>query len=442
MTAPAPRGAGVAGERLLQGSGGRILVSSCLVMALTAPGQTAGLSVFIDPVLRSLHVSRPALSAVYLAATLVGAASLTGIGRALDRYGIRRVSLVIVVLFSVALLGFSAVGGLVTVAFAFAGLRMLGQGGLSLSGSQAVAVSFDRRRGTAMGIASAVGNAGVALSPVLVNALIGGLGWRRTAALEGVVVAAVLLPAVARGLRDLPSRGARRVVEQHGGPSNGEPAAEEPAVPPPRTAGAGRLEASPVSWTLRQALRSGMFWAMAAALSAIAMLVTALSFNQVNLLEEHGLSSSAAAANFIPQTAATLAVSLLTGRLLDRLPGRVVMSASMVALAAALVTATQVRPGFLAVVYAVLLGTASGGLRAQEATLLPRYYGLADLGAIRGAITTISVAASAFGPLVLALGREGFRGYDPMLLLLLAVPVLAAVLLSTARDPRSLRPGG
>lgn len=440
VTAPSALGVTALDERLIGGRTGRILISSCVVMALTAPGQTAGLSVFINPVLQSLHVSRSALSAVYMGATLAGAVSLTGIGRALDRFGIRPVSLLIIGLFGVALLGFSSVSGLATVALAFAGLRMLGQGGLSLSGSQAVAVSFRRRRGTAMGIASAVGNAGVAFSPVLVNALIGGLGWRRTAVLEALVVVVVLFPVVGVGLRDLAPTGAAKAPSGDMAAVNAEAVADEPLEPMPISRVGAQQEEAAVSWTLREALRSSMFWAMAVALSSIAMLATGLAFNQVSLLEAHGLSSGAAAANFIPQTAATLAVSLVTGRLLDRLPGRVVMSASMVALVAALVAATQVRPGFLAVVYAIFLGTAGGGLRAQEATLLPRYYGLGDLGAIRGAITTISVAASAFGPLVLSLGRAGFGGYDPMLLLSTVVPVVAVGLLAIARDPRTLRP--
>ncbi|MGC8513298.1 MAG: MFS transporter [Acidimicrobiales bacterium] len=158
-------------ERLAVGVTGRILAASCVVMAFSFPGQTAGLSVFVNPVLAGLHVSRSSLSAVYLVATLTGAAALTTICWALDRFGIRATATVIVVAFAAALVGFSAVGGLAAVAVVLAALRMLGQGGLTLAGSQAVTVTFDRRRGTAMGVASAAGNAGVALSPVAVSAL-------------------------------------------------------------------------------------------------------------------------------------------------------------------------------------------------------------------------------------------------------------------------------
>jgi MFS family permease len=395
-------------------------------MAFSFPGQTAGLSVFINPVLAGLHISRPSLSAVYLAATLVGAAALTPIGRALDRFGVRAAATVIVVGLAAALVGFSSVGGLTTVAVAIAGLRMLGQGGLTLAGSQAVTVTFDRRRGTAMGLASAAGNAGVALSPVAVSALIGLVGWRRSALVEAAVVVVLLLPVARFGL---PGRSPGRDRTLGGTKRSTLETAELPEVAASRTA-------RPVGFLLRDALHTPMFWAMALALSATAMIVTGLSFNQISLLEHHGLSASAAAANFIPQTAATLAVSLLTGRLLDVLPGRAVMAGSMAALAVALIAATLAAPGWPALGYAVALGAANGGLRAQEATLLPRYYGLVDLGAIRGAVTTVSVAASAFGPLVLAAGVAAFGTYDPLLLILIAVPVAAGSFLLVAPDPR------
>ncbi|MGC8511940.1 MAG: hypothetical protein ACP5P1_02730 [Acidimicrobiales bacterium] len=255
-------------------------------------------------------------------------------------------------------------------------------------------------------------------------------GWRRSALVEAAVVATLLLPVVRFGL---PGRIPGRDRTSVGGRVSGPQIERWPDAAPPTPRAAG--------FSLRDARRTPMFWAMALALSATAMFVTGLSFNQISLLEHHGLSASAAAANFVPQTAATLTVSLLTGRALDLLPGRAVMAGSMAALAVALVAATLAAPGWPALGYAIALGAANGGLRAQEATLLPRYYGLVDLGAIRGAITTLSVAASAFGPLVLAAGAAVFGTYDPLLLIMTGVPVVAGVFLLVAPDPRRSLPG-
>ncbi|TDE09545.1 hypothetical protein E1289_37740, partial [Actinomadura sp. 6K520] len=51
----------------------RILFGATAVLALTGPGQTAGLSVFTEPLIHDLEISRTQLSGAYLAATLSGA---------------------------------------------------------------------------------------------------------------------------------------------------------------------------------------------------------------------------------------------------------------------------------------------------------------------------------------------------------------------------------
>jgi hypothetical protein len=59
---------------------------------MTAPGQTVGVSVFVDPMIDTLAVSRSQLSGASLVGTLIGAATLPAVGRWLDRVGIRRVT--------------------------------------------------------------------------------------------------------------------------------------------------------------------------------------------------------------------------------------------------------------------------------------------------------------------------------------------------------------
>jgi hypothetical protein len=45
---------------------GRILAAASAAVALTAPGQTAAVSVFVDPMVAELGVSRRALATAYL----------------------------------------------------------------------------------------------------------------------------------------------------------------------------------------------------------------------------------------------------------------------------------------------------------------------------------------------------------------------------------------
>jgi hypothetical protein len=52
--------------------GPRIVGASSLVLALTAPGQTAAIAAFADPLIHGLHVSCTTVSAAYLPGPLAG----------------------------------------------------------------------------------------------------------------------------------------------------------------------------------------------------------------------------------------------------------------------------------------------------------------------------------------------------------------------------------
>ncbi|MFT6973053.1 MAG: MFS family permease, partial [Pontimonas sp.] len=110
-----------------------IVAAGGVLTAMTFPGQTAGLSAFTDPLLGSLDIDRTAISLSYLIATLVGAATMPILGRLMDRYGTKRAILWIGVLLSLVLLGASFITEILGLTVSYVGLRMTGQGALSLA---------------------------------------------------------------------------------------------------------------------------------------------------------------------------------------------------------------------------------------------------------------------------------------------------------------------
>ena len=56
---------------------------------MTLPGQTAGVSVFFDPITTDLHISRTSASVAYAVGTLAGILPAPVIGRWIDRRGPR-----------------------------------------------------------------------------------------------------------------------------------------------------------------------------------------------------------------------------------------------------------------------------------------------------------------------------------------------------------------
>lgn len=99
-----------------------MLVAAIMVQTLTAPGQTVGVSVFVDHLVTDLDLSRSSVSAAYLVGTLTGAASMPAAGRFIDRAGLR----IAITAFGLVLVAMAGVGGIITLTIGFAATRMLG----------------------------------------------------------------------------------------------------------------------------------------------------------------------------------------------------------------------------------------------------------------------------------------------------------------------------
>jgi MFS family permease len=398
--------------------GWRIVGYASLAVAATGPGQTAGVSLFVDPLIRDLGMSRSAVSTAYLIGTLTGALALPWIGRALDRYGVRRTMAVIGAVFGAVLISLATVSSIVGLTAGFVGIRMAGQGALGLTATTAAALWFDRRRGTATGIVSAVGAVGISMTPLLAEALIAQHGWRLAWLILGLAVWAVVIPIALLGMRDRPAT-----------------LGQWPDGRVPTDATAARAA---MNWGVRrrEAMRHPFFWMVTGGVAACGLLGTAVNFHQISLLSERGLSTAQAAANFVPQTVAALVATLATGMLADRIRHRWLVIAAMASLIGGLAWATQVTPGWSAVVFGALIGAAGGSMRALEAASFPRYFGTRHIGSIRGMVAALSVASTAFGPLLYATAHSATGSFTTVLWASTPLPLLIAATALIVRPPR------
>ncbi|MCC5947604.1 MAG: MFS transporter [Nitriliruptoraceae bacterium] len=403
-------------------SGWRIVAVAAIGLGMTGPGQTVGVSVFIDPMMASLDLTRSEVSTAYLVGTLAGSLALPRLGRLIDDRGARLAMAIVGGIFGLMLAAMAGVTGLITLVIGFTGIRMFGQGALSLVATTSVAPWFARRRGFAMGVTTAVGSALLSLVPLLSDRTIAWFGWRPAWLITAVMVWVIVLPLAFRGLIDRPAD-----VGQL--PDGDAPVSQEET----EAADAAALAAS---FTRSEAMRTTMFWAVAGAVAATGMMIgTGLAFHQIDLLGEQGLTSAQAAANFIPQTVAALTATLLVGSMVDRFAARWVLVTSMLLLAGAMLMVPVVTPGVLAIVYGMVVGSAGSAARALEAASFPQLFGLRHVGAIRGVVASISVASTAFGPLALALGRDLSGSYVGVLRWLLIIPAAVAVLGVVAKVP-------
>lgn len=162
---------------------------------------------------------------------------------------------------------------------------------------------------------------------------------------------------------------------------------------------------------------------------------TGLAFHQISILGEAGLSPTRAAANFLPQTVASVAALSLTGALAHRVPGRAMLGVSMTLLALATLSLQVIEDSWITVAYALLLGSAAGTGFAAEGVLYPRYFGVKAIASIRGLAFTVSVAAAALGPILVGVGYQATGSYAIAIAVLILIPIGVALLILVVRTP-------
>ncbi len=398
-----------------------ILVIGTLALIMTSPGQTFVVSIFIERFIDDLEISRSLVSTLYTIGTLVGSLALPLVGRQIDCYGSRTMSVVVSVLFGLACIIMGTVRNAVMLGAGFIAIRMLGQGSLNLVGKIIINRWWVRRRGFVSGISGlAYSLLGVGAFPNLIHALIPRYGWRSTYQLLGAALIVLMAPMGYLFFRRRP--------EVYGlEPDNGPPVRDdEDALDPP---------AHEKSWTVREALRTPVFWVASLGLSTLAMLVTALFFHMVSIFEDNGLPAAVAASVYVPISVATALVNVGGGYLVDRMPVRWLLAAALFCQAAVLVLAQYLRSSVMASLYGILLGTAGGLMGIVSSVIWADYYGREHLGSITGVASMVLILGSALGPMPLGIARDMLGSYNLALNISAVFPFVLGVLSLFVRRP-------
>jgi MFS family permease len=404
------------GDRVFYGWA--MLAVAGLGMFASGPGQSHNFSVFVAPVSRDLGISSATIASAYGLATLVAALCLPAVGRLVDRFGPRRVSLIVVLGLGLACAFFGAAANYLWLVVGFGLLRFLGQGALMLNCANLVAQWFDRKRGFALGLMALGFAASMAVHPPLGEFLIAEFGWRRAWVALGLITWALMLPPLLLLVVDRP--------EQLGLRPDGDAdrAGDE--------ANAARAAAG---LSLAEALRTAAFYILSAGFFAISMMVTALHFYQVTLLESQGVAREIAAFAF-PVSAVVMVVMMpVVGRLFDRFKTRFVFAAALVAMAAALVAISLAADPVTTAIYAVLFGLTNAFSLTMYGYLWPRYFGRRHLGSVQGTGQMLTIIGASLGPLPVGLAFDLVGDATDVVRTLALLPLVCAVLALFLRTP-------
>ncbi len=435
-----------------------ILVVTTIGTLMSVPGQTAGVSVFTDPLIEATGLSRLGLSNAYLIGTLTSGLLLPLGGRVIDRVGARLVVIISSLSLGLTLvylgwsprlalwLGSSLSLDPIRVAFGvlclgFVCLRFSGQGMLTLVSRTTLGKWFDRQRGLAAGIAGVFVSFGFSAAPLVLSLFIGGLGWR------GAWFCLALSVGIGMALlgwlfyRDNPEE-CGLVMDGKASDPTGE---ADPPIPAlsgssPDPVDPERLphRSAPRNFTRSEALRTLMFWAVTLALASQALAVTGITFHIVDIGAAAGLNRTQAVSIFFPIAVFSTIAGYGVGMLADRVPLKLLFIGMMGFEALGLLGIAHLDQWLPRIVAMAGIGITGGCFGTLSTVAMPRYFGRRHLGAIGGVEMMTLVMASALGPSLLAAFRLGLGSYQPGLYVCGILPLLVIGLLVGARDPQQL----
>ena len=361
-----------------------VLGSTIALVVSNGPIILFTFGVFLKPVSEELGWSRGTMSlGVSIGLTLAGLATPI-VGRMIDRWGIQKVTLVIVTLFATSFAAISLTPNNVAIfvlAYGVAGLFASGQGPLPYA--KAICGWFETQRGLALGIAMAGVGVGIALMPQVASALLRHLDWRGAYAMTGLIVWLVAFPSVLLFVKDPPF-----AVE---GTSSS-------------------LEGDDVS----VAVRSRAFWLMTVAAFLVVTAINGLNAHLVALLTDSGVPTQTAVSTLVVVGLAAIAGRLISGVLLDRFfAPHLAAAIFLIPLVGTIVLLTGIIATPLVLVAAVCLGFGLGAEVDVIGFLVGRYFGLRRYGEIYGYIFAAFTIGSGVGPYLLGLCFDLTGSYKP-----------------------------
>jgi MFS family permease len=389
-----------------------IMLVGTFGLIMTSPGQTYAISIFLEPIIADLGLSRSLVSLLYTGGTLAGSFALPLVGRQIDQRGPRFMVGLIASLFGLACLYMGAVQNALMLGLGFIAIRLLGQGSLMLVSQNVINQWWVRRRGTVMGISGLlVSLLGLGAFPVFINWLLPHYGWRMSYVLLGGLVWLLMLPLGLIFYRNRP--------EAYGLQPDGDlthPPTDQPHLP-----------VAEEDWTLPEASHTTAFWLVALGTASIGMLSTGLFFHMVSIFTDNGLTAAVAASVFFPIALTSALVNLSSGVLVDYLPPRFLLATALLFQTLALVMAQLLQGATTALIYGVVMGITFGLLNTVNSVIWPSYFGRRYLGSITGSSTTIMIVGAALGPLPLGVARDLLGSYNLALTLLAVLPFALGV---------------
>jgi len=415
-----------------------IVLGATVGTIFTIPGQTMGFSVFTDILMEELGLSRVALSLAYCIGTVASGLMLPWMGRLLDKWGDRRMTVVATLVTGGVLFYLSVVADVsrflshslserwqmgcsfVCIGCGFFMIRIAAQGVLSMTCRNVMGKWFDVKRGMALAFSGVFVSFGFSLAPRWLNYLVEQYGYEGAWRIIGILTLVVMGPLGWLVFRDRP--------EDCGLVMDGVARKTETST--------NMDMIIHHDFTLKETLRTFSFWVFNLSFAFYAMFATAFTFHILSIGSEFQFTKEGMLTLFIPMALVSVSTNLSFGWINTRMRLKYLLVLMNLGGFAGVLGLYQLTTSWGVAAYVIGNGIAGGGFVSLSGIIWPRFFGRLWLGSISGINMSTMVIASGMGPLIYGWFEQWGGSYRPILLLSMIVPTLLSVLSFWADNPQ------
>ena len=393
---------------------------------------------FIKPMGDELGIGRSTFGWAQSARQLASAVTSPIIGPLIDRFGSRVLLPISAILTGAALVGLAFMSEAWQLVTLFAIMGLVGMSGPgALVTSVPVLKWFVRKRGRAVAMMSLGIPVGALIFVPLTQYFIDWWGWRTAWVVLAGLGVGIIVP--------LSLAFVRRQPEDLGLLPDGDPPqpiAREMATEPGSQA-ALRLdqEALDTSWTVREAVRSTVFWRLVAVFGVVALGLGIIGVHRIPAFMDRGLDATLISFATAIDAVCAGTSSFAMGMLVSKLPARYLGALGFTFLATASVLTIYATTIPIMFASMAVFGLGIGGMMFLQNYIWADYFGRAHLGAIRGLMMPITLLVGGIGAPLAGYVYDATGSYNGIwwggVVLLTCAAVVTSTIRAPGRPPRS-----
>lgn len=399
-----------------------IVFVSAVAIFFSSPGQTYSIATYIDHYIEDFHFSRTLISSIYSVATILSGCLLIFMGKAIDKFGKRKMMILVGILLSITCFYNSYISNIVMMAISFFLLRYLGQGSMTLIPNVLIPQWFDKKRAIAISLINLGGMTANLFIPKINVWLIDTYSWQITWRLWSIVMLVCFVPLAYLFIVDQPE-------DINTLPDN---AKKEDDHNMKQTL--SKMISS--SWTLKEALRTKAFWLVGIISMIVPMVSTGLMFHFFSIMKLKGLGQSETASIIGLIAIPGFIMPFVSGLIIDRFRSKHIMTVTLLLMTGTMYYFMNVHSTTSAIVFLLAYGLITNIQSVTISVIWPRYFGRQYLGSIRGVATIFMVIGSALGPLPFGLSYDLTGGYTHVFIAMMIITSISMILAMSIQKPK------